>query len=104
MSFISVVFCLGYLVHGIYDWVIYLKYKHNLMIDKMDIIWAEMTWLSIVWTLMPVLTIYLMHRKNFKSQDTIESEVPSELEKRLSQGISPLTPSRLSETEFDREF
>ena len=34
----------------------------------------------------------------------IESEVPSELEKRLSQGISPLTPSRLSETEFDREF
>ena len=53
---------------------------------------------------MPVLTIYLMHRKNFKSQDTIESEVPSELEKRLSQGITPLTPSRLSETEFDREF
>ena len=26
VSVISVVFCLGYFIHGIYDWVIYSKY------------------------------------------------------------------------------
>jgi len=84
VRFISVVFCLGYLIHGIYDWVIYIKHTNNLMKNKIDIIWAEMTWLSILWTLTPVLTIYVMHRKNFKSQDTIESTVTPGLEKRLS--------------------
>jgi hypothetical protein len=69
VSVISVVFCLGYLIHGIYDWVIYSKWKNGLMFSKRYKIWAEMIWLSIVWTLLPVLTIYLMHRKNFKSQD-----------------------------------
>lgn len=69
VSAISAVFCLGYMVHGVYDWVIYYKYKKGEMLDKSNRIWAEMTWLSIVWTLMPVLTIYLMHWKNFKSHD-----------------------------------
>jgi energy-converting hydrogenase Eha subunit C len=33
VSVISVVFCLGYLIHGIYDWVIYFKWKNGLMIS-----------------------------------------------------------------------
>jgi len=28
VSVISVVFCIGYLVHGIYDWVLYLMFHH----------------------------------------------------------------------------
>jgi heme/copper-type cytochrome/quinol oxidase subunit 2 len=63
VSAITSVFCLGYLVHGIFDWVIYSK--KDLVTDEKYKIWAEMTGLSILWTLFPVFTIYLMHKKNF---------------------------------------
>jgi len=101
VSVISVVFCIGYLVHGIYDWVLYVMFNKGLLKDKIIRIWAEMTWLSIIWTQLPVLTIYLMHRRNFKSQNLNEIENKPELEKRASQGLDT---GRYSETEFDREF
>jgi len=103
VSVISVVFCIGYLVHGIYDWVLYYMFHKGLLKNKITKIWAEMTWLGIIWTQLPVLTIYLMHRKNFKSfksESLNEIENNPELEKRASQGLTPSATDRFSETEY----
>jgi len=35
------------------------------MTNKLTLIWVEMTWLSLVWTIMPVSVIYFMHWKNY---------------------------------------
>ena len=72
VTVISVFFCFGYMVHGVYDWIIYHKHKEAEIKNGINKIWCEWTWLSIIRTLMPILTIYLMHYKNFSTAEPEE--------------------------------
>lgn len=65
VSLITFLFCLGYSVHLIFDWVAYSQKKRELWESLKYKIWAEMVGLSILWTLLPVFFIYLLHLQNF---------------------------------------
>jgi hypothetical protein len=65
VSLITFLFCFGYSVHLIFDWVAYSQKQRQLWDSLKYKIWAEMVGLSILWTLLPVFFIYLLHLQNF---------------------------------------
>jgi len=95
VSIITFLFCFGYAVYFIFDWVALSKKKKGIWTKGHNfyVYWLCSIVLGIFWALLPVFIIYLMHLQNFQNLKDQKLESDEREPYRISSNSTNMRPT-----------